>query len=189
LGHKVFEASSHLDPNSVYSRLERTRGEHHGEGMVPEVPNQQVTIMGQDEWHCIQEKLDDIRRQVNSQSGGPPVGIVQTLEKMQIQLKSDLPKMMARLEEMKMSQDDGSRPSSVLNNLGPSRDAIALPDNLSDVHAKLDSLLSIRQSDECKHNQVTTSPSTRADRDLRSAQALEISAQVIRPIVCFLTIY
>lgn len=131
----------------------------------------------------IQDKLDDIRRQVNSQFTNPRIGIVQTLAEMQAQLKSDLPEMVARLKEIIVSREDGdlikdSNPGNILSNVGASNDAAASPLDLSDVHAKLDNLLSMRKLDEDVRGKIVNSSSMQAERDLRSAQALELSNQV-----------
>jgi hypothetical protein len=135
------------------------------------------------EFKEIQDKLYDIRRQVNSKTEDPPVGIVQTLAEMQTQLKSDLPEMMAKLQEIKAIGERSdliadSLPGNAINNNGRSIDIRTLPFDISDILAKLDKLLSIHQSDEDKHKQITTSPSTQAERELRSTQVLELSAQV-----------
>jgi hypothetical protein len=134
-----------------------------------------------------------IRRQVNSSTGDPPVGIVQTLAEMRAQLKSDLPEMMARLQEIKATREAGdlmadSLPENAVDNIGRSIDIRTLPFDLSDILAKLDKLLSIHQADEDKHKQITTSPSTQAERELRSTQALELSTQVrthAEPLLAF----
>jgi hypothetical protein len=108
---------------------------------------------------------------------------VQTLAEMQTQLKSDLPEMMAKLQEIKAIREGSdlmadSLPGNAVNNNGRSIDIRTLPFDISDILAKLDKLLSIHQPDEDKHKQITTSPSTQAERELRSTQALELSTQV-----------
>lgn len=114
------------------------------------------------------------------------MGIVQILEAMQSQLKSDLPEVVAKLREIERARKEPSidhpGPEIVLHNLGPSDSARTTPPDLSDVHVKLDSLLNLHQAivDLNSRAMITTSPSVQADRELRSAQALEFSAKVAR---------
>ena len=169
---------SPADPqrSQVYEAARSMLVEHSRQGAIQEHATNEAELI------YIQEKLDDIRHQVNSYSEIPPLKIVQILEEMRVRLKADLPEMMAKLDEIKGSRGGdtigGSSPGNVLHNLGPSSNAAISPLDLSDIHTKLDNLLSVRQPDEDKQNQVTTGLAAQAERDLRSAQAVELSAQV-----------
>lgn len=129
-------------------------------------------------------KLDDIWRQVRSHPGDLPVDIMRILEAMQTQLRSDLPQVLAKLQKIDRVREgapiDHPSPKVVLNNLESSGGVKTAPIDLSDIHAKLDSLLNLHEAiiDLKKRIEITTSPSVQADRDLHSAQALELSAQV-----------
>jgi len=187
---KLFETPpSRLYSSAIDSQLDQSNEGNRDYGVLSKEPVP-AGMANDTEFKDIQEKLYDIQRQMNSRTGDPPVGIVQTLAEMQAQLKYDLPEMIARLQEIKFSHKDGdlikdSLPGNVINNIGRSSDVGTQPFDLSDVHVKLDNLLSIRQPDEDKHNQIVVSPSTQAERELRSAQALALSAQV-RTDVAFL---
>jgi hypothetical protein len=174
--HPFRMSPADLQRSQVYEAARSMLVEHDRQGAIQEQATNEAELKD------IQDKLDDIRHQVNSYSGIPPLGIVQMLEEMRARLKADLPEMMAKLREIKSSRGGDttkdSSPSNVLHNIGPSSNAVTLPLDLSDVHAKLDNLLSMRQLDDDKQNQVTTSLAVQAERDLRSAQALELSAQV-----------
>lgn len=179
--HEFFERPhSHLYLSSADPQLDESSEARGLNALSKEaVPTENAS---NNEFKEIQDKLYDIRRQVNSKTGDPPVGIVQTLAEMRAQLKSDLPEMMTRLQEIKAIHEGGdlmvnSLPGNV-NNIGRPIDIRTLPFDLSEILAKLDKLLSMRQADEDKHKQITTSPSTQAERELRSTQALELSAQV-----------